>query len=675
MEDKFNIIENHINNFDEHKQISKINNFFENYIFSDTKILLSDYFLQLFTFYKINKDLILSNIYVLLKKYLSMIQNNIRNKIKKDEYSLDNLCTFIESYLIKIKYINSIINDKVIEASIRLINDIIITDTIIMTCIDKSCFSNLNNNNNSDIINFIKFLEEYSNYDEKKTLNKILNYIDKSYYKYLISIENLPIPDNISRLNKLNDYIKLVNIVNRFYKSFNFDINKIIMNSILESILEIFIEILKKNTLLDIDFVFNNYYYSISKLIFYKQKNQLLFDKDIYIKKILTELSSIITKISNESNYDINILSFIKVIRDINIDTFNKEIFIKKLYTILSNPNILENIIINIDKLITTNQLNDISSIIYYFRDIKDKDVFINIYKKYLIKRCLNNLMTGIDNIQNENKLIDYLSHPFGNSNIYKLRKIIEDTKISLKYYYKYKINNSSILITSYSVWDINQNEGLIDFDILKICENTQLIKIMKDINILYVYDNMNKILNWFPHFGEVNITYLNQVIIMLPIQFMILELFDFRDEININEIINSKLLSKYNTKFKMDIVNSLISGNILVIKNNILKLGTDNINNNLIDVFLNISDYSIIAEQKRIDDFVHSRIDIVNVNINHILKREQLYKYQLFNKVKNIITLFELDDTIFNKSIDYLEKRDFIQIDHDNNMIQKLNY
>ena len=671
MEDKFNIIENHINNYDEQKQLSKINNFFENYIFSDTKILLSDYFLQLFTFYKINKDSLLSNIYTLLKKYLSMIQNNIRNKIKKDEYSLDNLYTFIESYLIKIKYINSIINNNVIEIGIKLINEIIITDTIIMTCIDKSCFSNLNNNNNNDIINFIKFLEEYSSYDDKKTLNKVLNYIDKSYYKYLISIENLPIPDNINRLNKLNDYIKLVNIVNRFYKKFNFDVNKIIMNSILESILEIFIEILKKNTLQDIDFVFNNHYYPISKLIFYKKKNELLFDKDIYIKKILTELSIIITKISNEPNYDINILSFIKVIRDVNTDTISREVFIKKLYTILSNHNILENIVINIDKIISTNQLGDISTIIYYFRDIKDKDVFINIYKKYLIKRCLNNFINGYDNTQNEYKLIDYLCHPFGNSNVYKLRKIIDDIKVSMKYYYKF----CNILITSYSVWDINHNEGHIDYDILKLYENTQLTKIMKDINKLYVYDNMNKILNWFPHFGEVNITYLNQEIKMLPIQFMVLEIFDEKDEININDIINSKLLSKYNTKFRMDIINSLISSNILIIKNNILKLGTNNINNDLINIFLNISDYSIIVEQKRMDDFVHSRIDIVNANINHILKREQIEKNQLFNKVKNNITLFELDKEIFNKSIDYLEKRDYIQIDHDNDIFQKLNY
>jgi hypothetical protein len=66
-----------------------------------------------------------------------------------------------------------------------------------------------------------------------------------------------------------------------------------------------------------------------------------------------------------------------------------------------------------------------------------------------------------------------------------------------------------------------------------------ELGKYLKYYELYYVEKyKKERILNWFPHFGEINITYLDKNFKMLPIQFMIVEMFTNIDEININRYI-----------------------------------------------------------------------------------------------------------------------------------------
>jgi hypothetical protein len=68
----------------------------------------------------------------------------------------------------------------------------------------------------------------------------------------------------------------------------------------------------------------------------------------------------------------------------------------------------------------------------------------------------------------------------------------------------------------------------MIDHNILNNIKDTQLGKYLKYYELYYIekYNNL-RIINWFPHFGEINITFMDKQIILLPIQFMILELFN----------------------------------------------------------------------------------------------------------------------------------------------------
>jgi hypothetical protein len=196
---------------------------------------------------------------------------------------------------------------------------------------------------------------------------------------------------------------------------------------------------------------------------------------------------------------------------------------------------------------------------------------------------------------------------------------------------------------------------------------HTELGKYLKYYELYYVdkYKG-DRILNWFPHFGEINITYLDQKFKMLPIHFIIIEMFTDVDEVKINEIINSKLLINYSEKFKTDILNSIIISGLLNIKEDsvIISKNLNITNHNLIDIFMNTSDYPNIWEQMKENELVHSREEITNSVINHILKRLSITRSELFEMTKKEIIIFKLNEEIFEKSLKYLIDMDYIILD-----------
>ena len=83
--DKFKIIENHIQNEDKTKIISKIENYFENILISDNHVLVSDYLNQVVWFNYIKSD-DFSSLNIHIKNYLIERRNNMRLFIKKDGF-------------------------------------------------------------------------------------------------------------------------------------------------------------------------------------------------------------------------------------------------------------------------------------------------------------------------------------------------------------------------------------------------------------------------------------------------------------------------------------------------------------------------------------------------------------------------------------------------------------
>jgi hypothetical protein len=153
----------------------------------------------------------------------------------------------------------------------------------------------------------------------------------------------------------------------------------------------------------------------------------------------------------------------------------------------------------------------------------------------------------------------------------------------------------------------------------------------------------------------------------------MIVEMFNDIDQLPIQSIINSKILINYSEKFRTNIINSIIISELFIMKDdNIILSQSKTIKNNLIEIFLNTSDYPTIWEQLKKKELSYSRIEIINSVINHTLKKSPKIKSDLFLLVKENIKLFQLEDILFNKSLLYLIEMDYIIL-NDKNEYEKI--
>ena len=93
----------------------------------------------------------------------------------------------------------------------------------------------------------------------------------------------------------------------------------------------------------------------------------------------------------------------------------------------------------------------------------------------------------------------------------------------------------------------------------------------------------------------------------------------------------------------------------------------SNSIKNDLIEIFLNTSEYPNIWEKQKEIELAHSRNEIINTVINHILKTCSKSKSELYCIVKKKITLFKLDENLFDKSLKYLIEMDYVILNENN--------
>ena len=677
------IIENHLINETSKTVTSKIENYFENFITSDIKVLVSDYIEQSLYFKKIDIEELKINIQLFIKNYLIQRRNNIRSFIKKESMELNNITKFLKDFILKIQYINNLLkmDQSLLKNSYALLNNLIITDSIILIYIEEKVLSF-----NKDIKDFLFFIKklDYICYDNMY-LN-ILKLFGNIYKKNLINCDDIPIPINYKRIQKFNNSIKYYNSVNNYYSFIKENIIGLNLTlPMFKVILEMLIEIIKNNTLEEIEYMLDkNWQYILSI------KKYNFDDKENLMNIISCEMINRCSKINSSNDIEI-ILKLCKFSSELIKTTFYDKynIFIAKIsQSIITffNPDHDELKVINfinhfIDNSINNYQKNDANTAIIITSIISNIDSFINSYYDLLIKRLVNRLSLNpceFDEYINIEKYnVSLITKIRNNTFTYKLEKVINDTFVS--YYENRNFNNQcnkllktniSVLTTSYNIWSHNQTEGLFGSNIIDLISLTELGKYLKYYELYYVEKyKKEKILNWFPHFGEINITYLDKNFKMLPIQFMIVEMFTNIDEININEIIKSKILLNYSEKFKMDIINSIIISGLLSIKEESVLISKKlNITNyDLIDVFMNTSEYPNIWEQMKETELAHSREDITNCVINHILKTTSKSKSELFEMTKKDILVFKLNEEIFDKSLKYLIEMDYIILNEKN--------
>ena len=667
--DIYNIIEKHCDN---DIKPSIIENYIENYLNSDIKILYQGYLEQIIFFNNIPiKQEDLSN---LIKNYVVQRKNNIKGFIKKDIFELKNLTKFLNDIITKIKFIEDTFqktlnhNDiKLMDIIITQIDNIIFSDSIILLYIEGELMSF-----NHDFKELLQFI--------KNNNIKIIKSFGDMYKKQIINMDDLPLPLNIRRIQKVNNIIKYYNKINSFYKFMKEDISEINI-PIFKLILENIIEIIKLNSLYEIEYTFNNIFYFISNIKNINVNEPLIVS---IVQEIIDKCSQPINNI-NDINQIIRFGKYIELLikKTKSFHNYNN-IYIyrikKPILDYLKEETILINFLVeNINNSIIKNHLNDAKYCLTLINNIKNIDIFISMYNDSLRKRLmyyinLPNLPEFINYINNESILINCIS--MNNKNIIcsiinKFNKIINDTKDSFhnnivfnKLSKKLLDTRLSVITTSYNLWDINQSEGIINTNLI---QHTQLGKYLKYYELYYIERNKNKIINWFPHFGEMTITYLNQKIKMLPIQFIIIEMFNDIDELPINTIINSDILKSYPEKFKMDILNSIIISELFIVNKDLIILSKSNsIKTDLIEIFMNTSEYPDIWAQEKQNELIYSRKEIINTVISHLLKIKSETKENLFSLVSDKITLFKLEDKLYNESLDYLIKMDYIKLSDD---------
>jgi hypothetical protein len=714
--DKYNIIENHICSDTKEQTISKVTNYFENLINSEYKVLSSDYISMSIWFQQIDPAILIEMVNEHVKNYLIQHRNNIRSIIKRNSFELSGLNKFLKSFINKLEYINNNIKttDKnIIITGLKNLSNHIISDSFIIIFIENQLIL-LDQDLKKQISSLINFCKNISKYDNMDTFNKMVKIFGNIFKKQLVTFEENILPDNIKRIQKFTDTIKYCIKINDYFECIKESHNNSkvpgkfstllknvhFIQPILNSLFDNFIDIIKNNSLSEIKFVMENVWDNFNNLFF----NSFLDEKNNYEYKsiVSNEITSIIDKNKDMTlSSMIDIMSIVSVIEKFITNKSHKEIISMKIISYFGSEQIYSDIHMYIDHMIRKNNINVVTTLINNLYNLKNKDEFIQKYYQQLIKRIMetyiiyNEKKKSFDDftkyINIELNILTVLKINFGAKLVYKIEKVINDSSKSYDDMYNYNklitnsfSDNMNVITTSYDNWDINIVEGIVDNKMLTSIKDSIIYKYIMNYDNYYNqrYHGM-KILNWFPHFGEITITYLNQDYIMLPIHFMVMEMFENTDTIKYDDILLASFFRNYSKKFVNDIIGSLLASKLFKVskKSDIMYMTlNDNINNimedrNLIQIFFNNSDYAEVWEQKRIEEFAFTRLEITNANINTILKVSSLNKEELFVQTKNRINIFELDMNQFEKSLEFLISKDYIKLNLNNDMYEKIFY
>jgi hypothetical protein len=480
---------------------------------------------------------------------------------------------------------------------------------------------------------------------------KLINDLSSLFTKVIINTIDYPIPTNIKNVHNLKLAIDYLKSINNYY---TFIIGNLNNDNLYIHICSLLLDIIKNHSINEIELICEFVWNDITQLIFIKPFK----DKNNYLTKISHEIINMITE-EYKTPSDYKVINILKFIFNQNTNLFINE----KVVLLFKNNNILLNFISSITDCINTQNLKMVKVIKNIICRIQNKDTIQCIIDKYnesFIKRVLNYL-----NIKDIHTLIKYITFEkcfiednkmiFDKKSIYKLHKIIDDVEKCINIQIDDKL---MVLNISYDVWDIDISTGIIKDDFLNILPNSSLSYYLIQYSRTFYDNNSTKSFNWFLHYGEVDITYLDKNIILLPIQFIILEMFSPKKEIKYNEIFNHKILSNYSDKFKHNIIKSLINSKLLIKHDDTITLTSiPDFNTNLIELYF--SNTEVITNT--IKPFTFSINEIIYSNINKILKTKSMSFDELYEVCTKSITLFKINKEDFVHAIDYLIKNDYI--------------
>jgi len=615
-----------------------------------------------------------------IKQHLVSRRNNIRTLLKTDKYNLSNMTSFIKQFLLKLEYINNILRKEdptLIQDNLKLLATFIISDSIILIFIED-LINSLDRNEMTSIMNFINTIKIFNKYDNGEIYRKVLTNFGNSFTKQFLNMEQVPLPVNIKSIQDLCSVIKYVSSIEEYYKFLNSDIGIINMGNY-ELLISKLINVFKTNNPFEIKYTLSNIKHIISKI------NKSIFNTEKISNTLVTEVINIIMKYEKSGEYIFDIIDIIDFIDSILIQDklsqstkINRNVITEKLASIICSDKILNMIHIKIDDYMQEGKISNVMQILTYCINVKDKDLFINKYYEYCKSRMMHYISMNANFekiIKDEYSILTYLGQKYSDKNVYKIKKIIDDAKSSYDNMLNFNIllkTNMTVLTTSYKNWDINQSEGVITTTILQNMGNSIMGKALRNYKKFYEtrYEEKRS-LYYSLHFGEVDITFMGQQLVMLPIQFCVLELYENTDTIDFTYLKSSPFFLNYSDKFRSDTIYSLIAGGLLRKSGNNITLATSGqFKQNLIDIFFTNSDYTMIWQENKNQELAHSREEIIMANINHIVKTNNSHNLsckELYKCVQDNIKLFDMTQDMFDKAIDYMVLHQYITTNNDN--------
>jgi hypothetical protein len=681
--DKFSIIENNVKDVDNSDLTSMIENYFENLLHSDEKVIHPDLISQILWF---RKDVDYSNCLTKqLEQYLKQKKNLIRTNIKKGIFHINDLIKMIVSYNQKVHRFSLVCieKDNILKLSSLQLFELILSDPSMIGLL-KNQLGDIENNNKKDFIEIFKVMKYISdNNPQLKAYQWFLLLVSSSLKEVADEINNktYPIPENQQSLVILTMILKFCEKINDYYSFSKNDISNILVGSV-SVLCELLIKFFEFSSIKQITAIFKNNYKVISGLVYTPNLNynEVLF-KDFITSQFIKYMND---KLNKEMIYDFNMIynfcECFKLFEPFLINN-NKDVINKRISDLFSDDKIQNLLIDNIHNCILSNNSDEeklkFKNILYFCNTIREKDKFIDTYNRKLITRLLQN--NSLEQIEIEKKYYDVMKEKFGIRILYRTNKIIFNAEQSfcdlnnfnqLDCLKKYS-DKLKIMTGSFQNWDINQNEGVVEIDNLTV--NSELNLLFSNYDLFYKkrYESKRKLL-WYPHFGEIEFTFNEMDYKMLPIQFMILELIQSQN-LEKENVLNVKFLENYSQEFKKSLVGSLIEGGIVKEEQN--KLIINNISNtrDYIELFFNTTDYSYTWEEKRKEAFSLTREEIISANINHYVKVEPILKNRLFDLINKNLNIFELDKDLFEKVLLQMAEKDYISIKDD--LIEKLFY
>lgn len=637
LHDKFNIILEFDSN-NETIDASQINNFIENYLESETYVIHPDYIHQLVWHNKISEcdKLIDTN----MKKHLKQIKTNITNFIKKGDFDISfGLNKLIKSYHDEIKYLNTLFNCNNYQQYEALFQNNILSDPFLLSYLENE-LSTLDINKKEEIKTLINNIK-------KLYVNSNENYI--WFLKFIGTTLRCTIPEiNLNIPNKQSCefmmLLKYISEINSYYNFLGWD-KKNIISSLNDILYDKFMELLNLEDFMQLYTLLKSKWYDINKLLANDSLNKKI---KVEFSIILSKYVKKIKKYSQEEIY--NLLKLI---------LFTNKIGLVESYilNIFHSPVILDNIFIIINSNIINN-IEFITNIIPFLSNIKDKDIFISEYQKHLIRRILSNASL----IEHERTIINFMIPVFGEKYIKKLLKIVTDYQNSLLDFHNYNTigqHKLEVITTSYSNWDINWSNGFINSNSYN---KSQLGYYIETYSKFYQkrYKDKRKLL-WLPQYGEIDIEYAGNIITLLPIQLMVLELFETKETLSDKFILSQPFFNNYSEQYKNDILKTFESSGILQRSNTDYILTTNILKTNLINLI-----GSPINSITVYNDLALSRKYITCTCINSWLKKTSLSYEQLFTQLSKDIILFVLSRELLTETIDWMIENDYIRLENE---------